>query len=105
MRNNPFAPEVVRPPSFPPPSQPQSPPQPPIPFLPTKKTQTKEKQPCHRCIAASGYIGGFQGDWHDAPSGVNIDKKLALLREEGVVFDERTGVIVERGRVWADFRV
>jgi len=60
--------------------------------------------PCHRCIASTGYIGGFQGDWQDAPSGLNVEKKLALLKKEGVEFDAR-GVIVDRKRVWRDFKV
>jgi len=45
--------------------------------------------PCHRVIASTGYIGGFMGDWRDAPSGINCEKKLKLLEAEGVVFDDR----------------
>ncbi|QIW97215.1 hypothetical protein AMS68_002733 [Peltaster fructicola] len=58
--------------------------------------------PCHRVIAASGYVGGFQGDWQKAPSGSNCQKKLALLAEEGVRFDNN-GKLLDRGRLWADF--
>jgi methylated-DNA-[protein]-cysteine S-methyltransferase len=46
--------------------------------------------PCHRVVANGGKIGGFGGQ----TKGKNIEKKIALLRKEGVR--------VERGRV-ADF--
>jgi methylated-DNA-[protein]-cysteine S-methyltransferase len=60
--------------------------------------------PCHRVIASTGYIGGFLGDWRDAPSGVNCEKKLKLLEGEGVVFDERGMLVGGEGRLWADFK-
>ncbi|KAL7273339.1 hypothetical protein RUND412_003816 [Rhizina undulata] len=60
--------------------------------------------PCHRVIAASGYVGGFMGDWEKAPSGVNCEKKLALLKEEGVEFDEN-GMLKDRSRWFNDFKV
>ncbi|KAF1815427.1 DNA binding methylated-DNA--cysteine S-methyltransferase [Eremomyces bilateralis CBS 781.70] len=60
--------------------------------------------PCHRCIASTGYIGGFQGDWQKAPSGVNCEKKLGLLEGEGVKFDAR-GMLVDRSTWWSEFRV
>ncbi|KAI9868038.1 MAG: hypothetical protein M1813_006783 [Trichoglossum hirsutum] len=60
--------------------------------------------PCHRCISATGYIGGFQGSWEKAPSGVNCEKKLELLKGEGVMFDEG-GKLVEGWRWWDDFVV
>ncbi|KAF2500916.1 DNA binding methylated-DNA--cysteine S-methyltransferase [Lophium mytilinum] len=60
--------------------------------------------PCHRCIASTGFIGGFQGDWQKAPSGINIEKKMSLLKEEGVEFDEK-GMLVDRGAWWDEFRV
>ncbi|KAL9618714.1 MAG: hypothetical protein Q9160_006593 [Pyrenula sp. 1 TL-2023] len=44
--------------------------------------------PCHRVICADGYVGGFKGEFEKAPSGVNQQMKLRLLREEGVLFDE-----------------
>ena len=50
------------------------------------------------------YIGGFQGDWRDAPSGLNTEKKLELLRAEGVVFDGK-GMLVDRARWWSEFKV
>ena len=36
--------------------------------------------PCHRVVSASGKIGGFQG----CVRGGSIDKKISLLRQEGV---------------------
>ncbi|KAF1992010.1 DNA binding methylated-DNA--cysteine S-methyltransferase [Aulographum hederae CBS 113979] len=60
--------------------------------------------PCHRCIAASGYIGGFMGDWQKAPSGQNCTKKLALLEAEGVFFNDK-GMLVDQARWWDDFKV
>ncbi|KAK6539952.1 hypothetical protein TWF694_008786 [Orbilia ellipsospora] len=60
--------------------------------------------PCHRVIASTYYIGGFMGDWKDAPSGINITKKLELLEEEGVEFDEK-GYIKDKQRVWKEFDV
>jgi methylated-DNA-[protein]-cysteine S-methyltransferase len=64
---------------------------------------TKGK-PCHRCIAATGFIGGFMGDWNATPSGVNVERKLRLLKEEGVEFDER-GMLVDKARWWDGFVV
>ncbi|KAF2087704.1 DNA binding methylated-DNA--cysteine S-methyltransferase [Saccharata proteae CBS 121410] len=58
--------------------------------------------PCHRCIASSGFIGGFQGDWQKAPSGQNCEKKLGLLKEEGVLFDEK-GMLMDKSRWWDEF--
>ncbi len=44
--------------------------------------------PCHRVVAAGGFIGGFAGVWG---AGVTIKRKAAMLKREGVV--------VKRGRV------
>lgn len=44
-------------------------------------------------IAASGYVGGFKGEWQDAPSGVNQVEKLGLLKGEGVGFDGKGRLI------------
>ncbi|KAI9764236.1 MAG: hypothetical protein M1840_008626 [Geoglossum simile] len=60
--------------------------------------------PCHRCIAATGYVGGFQGSWERAPSGVNCEKKLELLEKEGVRFDGK-GMLIDAGRWWDEFSV
>jgi len=40
--------------------------------------------PCHRVIASDGTAGGFQG----RRGGAALRRKLALLRAEGVVFDD-----------------
>ncbi|KAK5689236.1 hypothetical protein LTR17_026402 [Elasticomyces elasticus] len=60
--------------------------------------------PCHRVISAGGYVGGFKGEWQKAPSGINCEKKLALLAEEGVLFTEK-GTLIEKMRVWSEFCV
>ncbi|KAF2095670.1 DNA binding methylated-DNA--cysteine S-methyltransferase [Rhizodiscina lignyota] len=60
--------------------------------------------PCHRCIASTGYIGGFKGDWEKAPSGINCEKKLDLLQSEGVKFN-KDGMLVDKWRWWSDFKV
>lgn len=46
--------------------------------------------PCHRVIRTDRTIGGFAG----TTSGSKIDKKIALLKEEGVSFSEN-GTVVE----------
>lgn len=38
--------------------------------------------PCHRVVASSGKIGGFMGK----TTGEEIDKKIKLLRSEGITF-------------------
>lgn len=60
--------------------------------------------PCHRIISATGHIGGYKGDWHNAPSGINRDKKRDLLREEGVVFNDEDMVIETDGLWFNDFK-
>jgi len=44
--------------------------------------------PCHRVVSSSGKIGGFMGK----KQGEEIDKKITLLREEGVE--------IRNGKVW-----
>lgn len=44
------------------------------------------------------------GDWQKAPSGINQNKKLALLTDEGVSFDEK-GMLLDRACWWDDFSV
>ena len=39
-----------------------------------------------------------------APSGVNCEKKLQLLKDEGVLFDDK-GMLIDRSRLWAKFDV
>ncbi|KAF8244924.1 DNA binding methylated-DNA--cysteine S-methyltransferase [Wilcoxina mikolae CBS 423.85] len=69
-----------------------------------RKNPFAPEVPCHRVIASTGYIGGFMGDWEKVPSGVNCDKKLQLLKKEGVDFDER-GMLKDKSRLWGDFQV
>ncbi len=57
--------------------------------------------PCHRVLAADGSIGGFQGDW--GREGKYANKKLELLRSEGVRFDGRGKVVGEPFRKFHEF--
>lgn len=50
------------------------------------------------------YIGGFQGDWQKAPSGLNCEKKLDLLRSEGVEFTQ-DGMLKDKSSWFDDFKV
>lgn len=73
--------------------------------------------PCHRIIASTNYIGGFQGEWlkeegsgkHTTASrgeggeggeGEKVNKKLELLKQEGVEFDA-TGYLIDKGKIWS----
>lgn len=49
--------------------------------------------PCHRVLAANGSIGGFGGDW--GKDGRHANKKIELLRNEGVRFDPSGKVVGE----------
>ncbi|NNC87022.1 MAG: MGMT family protein [Akkermansiaceae bacterium] len=51
--------------------------------------------PCHRVISTSLRAGGYSGK----RSGVRIDRKLRLLREEGVGFSAE-GVLENREQLW-----
>lgn len=42
------------------------------------------------------------GEWQKAPSGINQEKKLALLKDEGVLFDSQ-GKLLDKSRMWVDF--
>ncbi|KAI5481692.1 hypothetical protein MNV49_002918 [Pseudohyphozyma bogoriensis] len=45
--------------------------------------------PCHRVIATTRYIGGYQGEWNATTEPTKRrGRKLELLKEEGVQFDE-----------------
>jgi len=59
--------------------------------------------PCHRCIASTGFVGGFKGDWAAVPSGLNQQGKLQLLMEEGVNFDAK-GMLKDSTQIWMDFK-
>jgi len=50
--------------------------------------------PCHRVIASSLAIGGFNG----RRRGAEIRRKLALLAAEGVAFER--GRLKDAGRLW-----
>ncbi|KAE8453525.1 hypothetical protein EG329_010386 [Mollisiaceae sp. DMI_Dod_QoI] len=57
--------------------------------------------PCHRVLASGGGLGGFQGSWgKNGKEGLYDDKKIKLLREEGVMFDGRGKVV---GQPWTGF--
>ena len=61
--------------------------------------------PCHRVIAADGFVGGFKGDREKAPSGINQTLKLTLLKEEGVEFDGQGRLLQDRENsreIWFD---
>ncbi|KAL6703802.1 hypothetical protein ACN47E_009101 [Coniothyrium glycines] len=60
--------------------------------------------PCHRCIASTGFVAGYKGDWADVPSGQNQDSKLQLLKDEGVAFDAN-GYLIDKALLWDDFNV
>ena len=47
-----------------------------------KKNPYAPEVPCHRVVAASGKIGGFQGK----TLGPSIQKKIKMLKEEGIEF-------------------
>ena len=42
-------------------------------------------------------MGGFKGDWEEAPSGVNQSLKLRLLRGEGLRFDGKGNLLGSGG--------
>lgn len=54
--------------------------------------------PCHRVVAADRSLGGFKGSWPKNGEGITLDEKKALLRGEGVRFDE-TGKVL--GSPWS----
>src|SRR5574341_1029269 len=49
--------------------------------------------PCHRVVSANGSIGGFMGD----TKGKAIQKKITLLRKEGVIIEK--GAVTDFKRV------
>ena len=56
-------------------------------------------------IALTGqFVGGFKGEWERAPSGQNQQSKLALLKDEGVLFTS-DGFLVDKTLLWDDFNV
>lgn len=72
--------------------------------------------PCHRVIASTLYIGGFQGEWIKElktqsskkstakvvkleGEGERVNRKLELLQSEGVSFDSN-GYLTDKGMIW-----
>ncbi|KAK0492790.1 6-O-methylguanine DNA methyltransferase [Armillaria luteobubalina] len=58
--------------------------------------------PCHRVIANSLFVGGFHGEWgQEARTGTQVNRKLALLKEEGVLFTQDGYLDKENGKaIW-----
>lgn len=48
--------------------------------------------PCHRVVASSRSLGGFDGQ----TTGSNIEKKIRMLREENVIIDDKTRKVHEQ---------
>ncbi|KAA8563734.1 hypothetical protein MFRU_024g00760 [Monilinia fructicola] len=69
-----------------------------------KRNPYAPQVPCHRIICADGSIGGFKGEAQDAPSKINQQEKLGLLKSEGVEFDSN-GQLIDGGRWWDEFHV
>ncbi|KAK4133150.1 DNA binding methylated-DNA--cysteine S-methyltransferase [Trichocladium antarcticum] len=63
--------------------------------------------PCHRVVATGGTLGGFKGKVARRDGdGITLQEKRALLRREGVRFDEdRTGGAGARGKGEGKVRV
>jgi methylated-DNA-[protein]-cysteine S-methyltransferase len=57
--------------------------------------------PCHRVIANTLFVGGFQGVWD--LNGCTAPKKLDLLKGEGVLFDSR-GYLKDSRLVFDEFK-
>ncbi len=56
--------------------------------------------PCHRVIANNFFVGGFLGEWgQEAKTGTQVNRKLALLKEEGVLFTQDGYLENEDGKV------
>jgi methylated-DNA-[protein]-cysteine S-methyltransferase len=51
-----------------------------------KKNPFAPEVPCHRVVKSDGTLGGFMGK----TKGESIEKKIALLRKEGVVVEENS---------------
>jgi len=49
-----------------------------------RKNPHAPEVPCHRVVSASGRIGGFQGH----ASGAAVQKKINMLKEEGIEFND-----------------
>ncbi|WNE41088.1 MAG: Methylated-DNA--protein-cysteine methyltransferase [Mycoplasmataceae bacterium] len=51
-----------------------------------KRNPYAPKVPCHRVIASTFFIGGFQGEWGE---GKKINLKKERLKKEGIFFDSK----------------
>lgn len=51
--------------------------------------------PCHRVITSNHTLGGYSGQ----TSGPVFEKKILLLKKEGVLFDEK-GRLIDPGKMW-----
>ena len=60
-----------------------------------KRNPFAPEVPCHRVIKTDLTLGGYAGK----VKGVRVARKLRLLEEEGVNFDE-AGSLRDPGRVW-----
>lgn len=49
-------------------------------------------------------MAGYKGDWESVPSGQNQDSKLHLLKQEGVLFDDK-GFLIDKSLLWDGFDV
>ena len=47
--------------------------------------------PCHRVIAASLQLGGFNGSWGTGCA--DVQRKRSILQKEGVEFDDAGGLL------------
>lgn len=61
--------------------------------------------PCHRVIASTGYVGGYQGEWQkgmDQSCALpdTRSRKLRLLEQEGVLFDDEGFVLQKTEVLW-----
>lgn len=70
-----------------------------------RKNPFAPEVPCHRVVSATGHIGGYMGEWQDAPSGINREKKRELLRREGVEFDGNDRLVLRDGIWFEEFLV
>ena len=52
--------------------------------------------PCHRVVASTGKIGGFNGH----TEGKSIQKKIRLLQKEGVAVTQNNVVAFDKVRFW-----
>ena len=54
-----------------------------------KKNPFAPQVPCHRVIKSDLSLGGY----HGALEGEKVDKKIALLKQEGIILDDNNRLI------------